>query len=147
MSITNIEEHIPTPRKIYNKKPTLLIISGESMVGKTTLSFLLRDVKKSYYVSLDQLTLDVNLPIKSINDLVSKFGNDFSARSIFYFCEHVFRNKIIFIEYCFNLILNKKQELFIFDGVYFTNEEFLNEFIKKFEDTYHIWIVNRPTKK
>ena len=67
------KKQISKNRKNYNKKPTLLIISGESMVGKTTLSFLLKEVKKSYYVSLDQLTLDVNLPIDDTGRTYTNF--------------------------------------------------------------------------
>jgi hypothetical protein len=142
----NIKEHKPKPRKSKDKKPTIMIVSGDSMVGKTTLSFLLKNVPKSFYVSLDQMTLDENLPIKNINDLVIKLGYDFSSRSIFTFRDEVFKNKKIFIDYCFNFISNQSEEFFIFDGVYFTNKDFFNEFIKKFENKYHIWVTTRPLK-
>ena len=79
--------------------------------------------------------------------MVKKLGYDFSYRSITSFCNDIFKNKTIFIDYCFKFILNKKKELFIFDGFYFTNEEFLNEFVKKFENKYHIWVTMRPIKK
>jgi hypothetical protein len=43
-------------------------------------------------------------------------------------------------------VLNKTEQFFIFDGVHFTNENFLNEFIEKFEDKFHIWVISRPIK-
>jgi hypothetical protein len=147
MSTTNIDEHILKPRKCSNKLPTLVIITGDTMVGKTNLSFLLRGSAKSYYVSLDQITLDEKLPIKNINDMVNRLGYDFSSRSILKFCDEVFKNKTVFIDYCFNFILKRNERLFIFDSVYFTNEDFLNEFIKKFENNYYIWVATRPLKK
>ncbi len=147
MDVIDLDEHLVILRKCYDKKPTLMIIKGESMVGKTTLSSLLRGVPKSFYFSLDQVTLDKNLPIKEINDVVEKLGLDFSSRTIINFCNMVFKNKTIFIDYCFKFISNKTSQLFIFDGLYFTNDEFLNEFIKKFENKYYIWVVNRPIKK
>lgn len=147
MSITNIDEHILKPRNCSDKLPTLVIITGESMAGKTNLSFLLRGSAKSYYVSLDQITLDEKLPIKNINDMVNRLGYDFSSRSILKFYDEVFKNKTVFIDYCFDFILKRKESLFIFDGVYFTNDDFLNEFIKKFETNYYIWVATRPLKK
>jgi hypothetical protein len=143
----NVNDHVPKPRKNYGKKPTLVIVTGKSMVGKTSLSVLLKTIPKSYYVSLDQITLDENLPIKNINDLVLEWGYDFSLRSINKFLNMIYDNKGIFINYCFEFILNKSEQFFIFDGVHFTNENFLNEFIKKFEDKYYIWITDRQIKK
>jgi hypothetical protein len=139
-------EHIPIPRKNYGKKPTLMILSGDSMIGKTNLSTLLKTIPKSFYVSLDQITLDDKLPIKNINHLVLKWGYDFSFRSINKFLDEVYNNQEIFINYCFEFVLNKTEQFFIFDGVHFTNENFLNEFIEKFEDKFHIWVISRPIK-
>jgi predicted AAA+ superfamily ATPase len=137
------EGHIPILRKCYDKKPTLMIVTGNSMIGKTTLSFLLKSVPKSFYVSLDQMTLDENLPIKNINDLVIELGYKRSSGSIFRFQDEVFKNKKIFIDHCFKFILNQPAQFFIFDGVYFTNNDFLDEFIKKFGDKYYIWVTTR----
>ena len=148
MSIISIEDHNIKPRGFNKPKmPTLMIVSGESMAGKTNLSFVLKNIPKSYYVSLDQITVDKNLPIKSINDMVTKTGYGTSLKTINHFMGIVNDNKIDFINYCYDFISIKKEDFFIFDGIYFTNEGFLDEFIKKFEDEYYIWITNRPTIK
>jgi hypothetical protein len=148
MSIISIEDHFIRPRGLYNPKiPTLMIVSGEPMDGKTSLSFVLKTIPKSYYVSLDQITVDKNLPIKSINDMVNKKGFKMSLRSINQFVDEVNNNKIDFINYCYNFIYKRNESFYIFDGIYFTNKDFLDEFIKKFENKYYIWITNRPTIK
>jgi len=111
------------------------------------LSFVLKTIPKSYYVSLDQITVDKNLPIKSINDMVNKKGFEMSLKSINHFVDEVNDNKIDFINYCYNFIYKRNESFFIFEGIYFTNKDFLDEFIKKFEDKYYIWVTNRPTIK
>jgi hypothetical protein len=148
MSIISIEDHGIRPRGFHRKKmPTLMIVSGEPMDGKTNLSFVLKSIPKSYYVSLDQITVDKNLPIKSINEMVDKKGLEMSLKSINHFVDEVNNNKIDFINYCYNFIYKRNESFFIFDGNYFTNKDFLDEFIKKFGDEYYIWITNRPTIK
>jgi hypothetical protein len=137
-------DHPFKPRECLNRKPTLMILKGESMVGKTNLGFLLKNTPNSYYVSLDQLTLDENLPINRIKNFRNKLGYDFASKSINQFYDIVFKYKLVFIDYCFDFISNKQFDLYLFDSTYFNNEEFLNDFIKKFEDKYYIWVTTRP---
>ena len=77
----------------------------------------------------------------------NKKGFKMSLRSINHFVDEVNNNKIDFINYCYNFIYKRNESFYIFDGIYFTNKDFLDEFIKKFEDKYYIWITNRPTIK
>ena len=56
----NLIGHIPSPRETKNLKPFLLIVSGLSGVGKSTLSKTLTETNSFIYYSTDQFKVEYN---------------------------------------------------------------------------------------
>jgi adenylate kinase family enzyme len=134
-------EHIPGPRKADKLLPIVLLISGESYSGKSTVSYFLNKSDNIKYFSLDTFTLDKDVPIPSLNYQVKKMGKE-AAQNIHKLEEHVMQSMSIFIEYCYDNIVKLNYDIFIFDGVYFNNTLFLEAFKTKFNKEYKIWLMS-----
>ena len=129
--------HIPGPRETKNLKPFLLIVSGLSGVGKSTLSKTLTETNSFIYYSTYQFTLDPNLPIEELNRKINKKD---AKHGILHLRNIVYKNQNIFIDHCYNEIIKHKTNTVI-DGIYFTNNDFLKHFKFKFNNDYRIWLL------
>jgi len=134
-------EHIPGHRNIKVKKlPIIIIISGKSGLGKSTLSYFLNKSDIVKYFSLDSFTVDNNMPIDSLREEVKILGKN-AILNIHKLEKYVIDNMQTFIKYCYDSTIIHDFDIFIFDGVYFNNLLFLETFIDKFKKDYKIWIT------
>lgn len=133
--------HKPGPRRIDKFKPIIILISGKSKSGKSTLSFYLNNLENSKYVSLDAFTVSGDLDIKDLKCELNKLGEK-SYLNIHILERYIMEEKEYFINYCYDKISNLDNEIFIIDGIYFNNENFLKLFIEKFKNKYKLWISN-----
>jgi RNase adaptor protein for sRNA GlmZ degradation len=134
-------EHIPGPRKIETFLPILILISGKSGSGKSTISQYLNKCENIKYFSLDTFTIDPNVPIPSLNNEVKIMGDD-AYLKIPILEKHIKENIDIFIQYCYDNTIKLKYDVYIFDGVYFNDLFFLNAFKNKFNKEYKIWVMS-----
>lgn len=133
-------EHTPGNRPSKNIKPIVILIKGRSCSGKSTVSYFLNKSENVKYFSLDLFTIDPNLPINCIRDTVERLG-DTAIFKIHTLQEDIFNNKKKFIEFCYEKTKIEDYDIFIFDGVYFNNGEFLNSFNEKFKEKYKVWVM------
>jgi adenylate kinase family enzyme len=133
-------KHTPSPRNTNDMLPIVILISGKSGVGKSTLSHFLNKSDNIKYFSLDTFTVDTNIPIDTLKLAVNQLGEN-AVLHIPKLEQHVMRNMDIFIEYCYDSICKLNYDIFIFDGIYFNNISFLNSFKAKFNKKYKVWLI------
>jgi adenylate kinase family enzyme len=113
-------KHTPSPRNTNDMLPIVILISGKSGVGKSTLSHFLNKSDNIKYFSLDTFTVDTNISIDTLKLAVNQLGEN-AILHIPKLEQHVMRNMDIFIEYCYDSIYKLNYDIFIFDGIYFNN--------------------------
>jgi len=135
-------EHIPGHRPVEKTLPIIILVSGKSRVGKSTLSYFLNKSDNVKYFSLDVFTVDQNIPIESLKTQVRILGGERAILNIPKLEKYVIENAETFSQYCYDSTLNYDCDIFVFDGVYFNNNLFLETFINKFKNTHKIWLIS-----
>jgi predicted ATPase len=134
-------EHVPGYRKVDDILPVVILITGKSGIGKSTVSHLLNKSENVKYFSLDEFTVDSNIPIEVLVTHVKNMGKN-AIKNIPKFEKYVIKYKDIFISYCFENAQKFEHDIFVFDGVYFNDKNFLESFKKKFKKKYKIWTMS-----
>lgn len=126
-------------------KKTIIVLTGVSNIGKSTMSELLLNNKLNY-VSIDAACLLADIDeVRNYIKKVEESGKNinYNAGELFHFVKESCPDK--FIEYFFNKYIKENENLNIFvEGYVFIFTEMYQLFIDKCKEAdYRIWNINR----
>lgn len=147
MSVTSIDSYendYPAPRELIgNWEKTIILIAGESNIGKSQLSqlFLLND--SIYYISTDKASKTLEHDIRELAYYVTKNKDYLDAGVLAHFIND--NCCVKFVDYFFMRFIKNNLNLnILIDGYLFGLEPLRSFFIKKCTSSgYRVWEIKR----
>jgi len=132
--------YVPTARKLEDDfQKTLILVSGEPLIGKTTLCQKILNESLGY-ISFDQMIWENDLGIVELTEIKKKsdYMNIVDVAFV-----HIPPNYNIFLNYLLQKINNIEKDVILLDSYYFTKKEFLDRIVSDLKVRFRVWVMNQ----